>query len=194
MQLQTGEEVSSVALILIGADTISSFTESTTEAKVANQLYSNTLDSYLAAHPWTFASQMVILGREVDVPLEKWDYSYQMPSPTEVIRTRSVTMADYNEKYERLGDKIFTDQNNYTDDLILHYTERPAINLWPGYFLEALTYKLAMKFATSIARDPDLAVVMESRFEIQSARAKTVDSQGTTSRKMGTSRFLAARL
>ncbi len=40
-------DICSKALVLVGANTITSFSESTTESKVANQLYESTLENLL---------------------------------------------------------------------------------------------------------------------------------------------------
>ena len=42
-------DICSKALVLVGANTISSFTENTTESKVANQLYESTLENIITS-------------------------------------------------------------------------------------------------------------------------------------------------
>ena len=49
--------ISSKALVLVGANTITSFTENTTESVIANQLYESTLENLLTRCRWRFASK-----------------------------------------------------------------------------------------------------------------------------------------
>ena len=49
-------DICNKALVLVGANTITSFNESTTESKVANNLYESTLENLLTRCRWRFAS------------------------------------------------------------------------------------------------------------------------------------------
>jgi len=47
--------------------------------------------------------------------------------------------------------------------------------------------------AVSVARDAQLASMMEQKGELQMSRARRLDSQQQTTRKLNTSRFIAQR-
>ena len=51
----TAVELCAAALVKLGADPITSFTESRLEASVAQRLYPIVLDGLLAVHPWSFS-------------------------------------------------------------------------------------------------------------------------------------------
>ena len=60
-------------------------------------------------------------------------------------------------------------------------------------FTIAVEYALAMVFATSIARDASLAALMEKQATNAMAKARSLDSQQQTTRKLVTSRFITNR-
>ena len=53
-------QLASNALLLLGHDPISSFTESTAGAQIASNLYETTYESLLTQHRWRFASKQAI--------------------------------------------------------------------------------------------------------------------------------------
>ena len=90
------------------------------------------------------------------------------------------------------GNKVFADTSTQ-DVVIADYSFRANEETWPSYFTLAVEFSLAIIFATSIARDANLASLMTARAEATMAKARTMDSQQQTTRKLVTSRFLTAR-
>ena len=90
------------------------------------------------------------------------------------------------------GDKAFSDSST-TDEVIADYTFRAQEADWPSYFTLAVEYSLGIVFATSIARDASLATLMQNQAERAMAKARTLDSQQQTTRKLTTSRFITNR-
>jgi len=66
-------DIAAAALILIGADPITSFTETSTEALVASNIYEDVVQSALCASRWRFASNQAELNRLSDVPTGRYD-------------------------------------------------------------------------------------------------------------------------
>ena len=98
-------DICSRALTMVGANTISSFDDGTTEADVADQLYEDTLRSLLTQTRWRFSTQQAQLSRLEDTPHGRWDAAYQIPADSILIH--AVTVNDNLVKYERYGDKIY---------------------------------------------------------------------------------------
>ena len=73
----TSIDLASNALLLIGEETISSFTDDSTAALVAANLYELTFESLLTLHPWRFASTQVTLSRLTATPVSEWSYAYR---------------------------------------------------------------------------------------------------------------------
>ena len=123
-------------------------------------------------------------------PTGRYDLAYQLPS--DLLMLHAVTVNDNLIDYQMYGDKVFADTSTQ-DVVIADYSFRANEETWPSYFTLAVEFSLAIIFATSIARDANLASLMTARAEATMAKARTMDSQQQTTRKLVTSRFLTAR-
>ena len=95
-------------------------------------------------------------------------------------------------EYQTYGNKVYSDTSN-NDTLVADYTFRAEEDTWPSYFTIAVVYSLSIVFATSIARNSNLAGIMADQAQITMAKARNLDSQQQTSRKLVTSRFITER-
>ena len=64
---------------------------------------------------------------------------------------------------------------------------------FPAYFTVALQYALAVAFASSIARDATMLTQMSALAQQAMMKARSVDSQQQTTRKLVSTRFIAER-
>ena len=183
-------DICSRALILIGAEPISSFDDGTTEATVAVNMYEDVVQSALVNSRWRFATNQKVINRLTDAPTGRYDYAYQLPS--DMIMLHGATVNGNLIEYQVYGDKLYADTTE-TDVVIVDYSFRASEVDFPSYFTLAVEFSLAIIFATSIARDASLASLMTERAESSMAKARSLDSQQQTTRKLETSRFLTAR-
>jgi len=186
----TAIKICSRASILIGGDAIQSFTDGTTESDVASSIYEDIARSSLTSTRWRFATTQVQLSRLTDVPASRYSAAYQLPA--DYLSINSLTINDNIIKYDIYTNKAFCDAVE-TDIVMADYIFRIAEEHWPPYFIVALELALAGIFAVSIARDAQLASAMDARAEIQMRKARTLDSQQQTTRKLDTSRFISQR-
>lgn len=166
-------DLCSNALLLIGENTISSFTEDTPAALVAANLYELTYESLLTLHPWRFASNKSQLARLTAAPTNQWKYAYQLPADFLVAQHVDIG----NQNYQIYGDKLFTDETT----IILDYTFKPDESLLPAYFAELLEMRLASVFAVPITESATKSEHYAALADRQLLRAKTIDSQATPS-------------
>tara|TARA_R100000353_G_scaffold149288_1_gene107718 strand:+ start:54 stop:317 length:264 start_codon:yes stop_codon:yes gene_type:complete len=68
-------DICSRALILIGAEPISSFDDGTTEATVAVNMYEDVVQAALVNSRWRFATNQKIVNRLTDAPTGRYDYA-----------------------------------------------------------------------------------------------------------------------
>jgi hypothetical protein len=188
--VNSGIDVCSRALILIGADPITSFDEGTTESTVAVNMYEDVARAALVNSRWRFATNQATLNLLSDAPTGRYDRAYQLPS--DLLMLHAVTVEDLQIEYQMYGDKVFADSDT-SDVLVADYTFRADETSWPSYFTIAVEYSLAIVFATSIARDSTLASLMSSQAQTAMSKARTLDSQQQTARKLVTSRFITER-
>tara|TARA_R100000773_G_scaffold44220_2_gene44583 strand:+ start:269 stop:853 length:585 start_codon:yes stop_codon:yes gene_type:complete len=183
-------DIAARALILIGADPITSFTETSTEALVASNIYEDVVQSALCASRWRFATNQAELNRLTDVPTGRFDFAYQLPS--DMLMLHALTVNDNLIEYNIYGDKAFSNTSE-TDTVIADYAFRVGEEKFPSYFTISVEFSLATTFAVAIARDEQLAALMESKARVAMQQAKTLDSQQQTTRKLVTSRFISER-
>jgi|TARA_R100000329_G_scaffold79221_1_gene67872 hypothetical protein len=179
-------DICSKALVLVGANTITSFSESTTESKVANQLYESTLENLLTRTRWRFAAKQAQLSRNASAPTARWSAKYAVPSGTLLIHT--VTVNDNVIEFDRYESDILCDASS-SDTVVADYTFQPSEANFPPYFKQALVFELASLFAGAIARNDTLSTLYQNRAIAQMAIARAQDSQAQTTRKVDTTRF-----
>ena len=183
-------DICSRALILIGANPITSFDEGSTEALVAVNMYEDVARASLVNTRWRFATNQAVMNLLTDTPTGRYDRAHQLPNDT--LMVHSVTINDNLIDYQIYGDKVFSDTTT-SDSLIIDYTFRANEENWPSYFVIAVEYALANIFATSIARDASLAQLMQSAGTQTMAKARSLDSQQQTTRRIPSSRFITER-
>ena len=183
-------DIASRALVLIGAEPITSFDSSSTEALVATNMYEDTVRAMLSTARWRFATEQSVLNQLSDVPTGRFDIAHQLPSNLLVLH--GVTINDRLIEFTVYGDKVFSDSTS-SDTLVADFTFRADEVDFPSYFSLALQYSLASIFATSIARDDRLMQLMETKANQLMAKARNIDAQQQTTRKLVTSRFISNR-
>lgn len=183
-------DICSRALILIGAEPITSFEDGNTEALVAVNMYEDIARASLVNTRWRFATNQAVLNRLSEAPTGRYQKAYQLPS--DMLMLHAVTVQDLPIEYQTYGNKVYSDTSD-NDTLIADYTFRAEEDTWPSYFTIAVVYSLSIVFATSIARNSNLAGIMADQAQITMAKARNLDGQQQTSRKLVTSRFITER-
>tara|TARA_R100000995_G_scaffold42456_1_gene19854 strand:- start:10338 stop:10925 length:588 start_codon:yes stop_codon:yes gene_type:complete len=183
-------DISSRALILIGAEPITSFTDGSTESLVASNLYEDICRSALSNTRWRFATNQAVLNRLTDAPTGRYDHAYQLPSDTLIVH--AVTVNDLPIGYQIYGDMVYADTST-SDSVIADYSFRATEENFPSYFTIALQYALASAFASSIARDMSLMQMMSQMADQAMLKARNIDSQQQTTRTIPQTRFAITR-
>ena len=183
-------DVCSRALILIGADPISSFDDGNNEALVSSNMYEDVARASLVNTRWRFSTNQAVLNRLTEAPTGRFDAAYQLP--TGWLMTHVVTVNDFPIEYQTYGDKLFCNEDA-SASLVLDFTYRANEEDWPSYFTLAVEYELASIFALTLARDQSLATLMSQQATTSMMKARNLDSQQQTTRKLTTSRFIVNR-
>ena len=86
----TKVSISNNALTILGANTITSFTDGSKAAGIANNLYEFVKKHTLSMYPWKFALKKVQLAQDSATPVNEWDYQYTLP--TDAVSTLPVAV------------------------------------------------------------------------------------------------------
>ena len=146
----TDIKICSDALLMLGANPISSFTEGTDSANICDSLYPDIKKQTLATYPWAFSFKKVQLARLVTTPTTEYKYEYQMPSdmiglPRALYNDDAVGAA-VRKEYKVMGDKILT---NYAEVYIDYQYDVPEYAM-PSYFVQMLKYVLVWHLSLPI--------------------------------------------
>ena len=161
-------DISSNALQMIGADSISSFTDPGAGAAVASALFETLLAALLTRTYWRFAIKKQTLNQLSQTPLNGYKYAYQIP--TDSLKIERI--------YPRIGYQVFEDKI-YTDasTIDIDYTYRVPTTALPAYFVLAFTYMLASEFALSVTDDVAKNKTYAGKFFESLAEAYAADAQ-----------------
>tara|TARA_R100000278_G_scaffold53270_1_gene44674 strand:- start:50 stop:649 length:600 start_codon:yes stop_codon:yes gene_type:complete len=181
------------ALVMIGAQPITSFTDGSTEALVANNVYEDITQASLTRHKWRFATNQKTLSLLTNTPVGRYDYAYQVPTNPEVLQINTITVNDYVIPYARYQDYIYVNSYGSSSTLVMDYIYRVDEAYFPPHFILALEYELASIFAGSVARDAAMIKQFKELSERQFLIAKNIDSSETTTKVLDTNRFINLR-
>lgn len=174
----------------MGGSVISSFEDGTVESDVCDAMYEDIARAALTNTRWRFATNQSVLSRIAAAPTGRFDAAYQLPG--DLLMLNAVTVNDLPIEYDIYGDKVYCNAVD-TDTVIADYIFRAHEGNWPPYFTVAVEFTMAAVLATSVARDAQLASLMEQKASLFMMQARRLDSQQQTTRKLNTSRFIAQR-
>ena len=167
----TEVEICSNALLLLGAQPISSLTDNSDRALLCASLYPTIRDSLLRSHTWSCATKRVVLAPDATAP--SYDYGYAFTLPSDFLRLLSVGEHGYEEDHRIEGRKILTD----SDSCMLKYVFRNTVEAtWDAMLIEAMTLRMAASMAYAVTQSAALAEAMERKYELFMKRARTVDA------------------
>ena len=181
------------ALIMIGAQPISSFSDGSTEALVASNIYDDVVEASLTRHRWRFATTQQQLSLLTNTPTGRYDYAYQIPTSPAVLQIITLTVNDYVIPYSRYQNYIYLNGYGSSNEVIMDYIYKVDEAYFPAHFKLALEYELASIFAGSVARDSSMIEQFKTLSERQFLVAKNIDSAETTSKVLDTNRFINMR-
>lgn len=158
--MTTNIEIASQAMLLLRANTISSFNDDTNEAQILNTLYDDFVEGILSIYPWTFATKKRQLNQDSTAPIGEYTYSHIIPAECKLLwalfsnnNVGSVPVNDYDIYGVEGGRRVYS---NYSA-LYADYTVYTDENNWPPYFKQFAIHALAAHTAVAITGDAKLA-------------------------------------
>lgn len=164
-------DIASNALLLIGDNPISSFTDAGAGAQVAANLYPETKKRLLSEHPWSFALKQQRLNKLSQVPDVLTGFKNAFQLPTDLIRIWNIQS---HSNYTLVGNLLYSNENEILATYIYDVDE---VNL-PPHFTKSLEYSLASDFAIAVTEDNKMSQLMEQKAINAKAQAMSIDSQG----------------
>lgn len=172
----TDIELSTRALIKLGARPIMSFADGSAESEIASLLFAPTRDGLLSSYAWSFATLQAALTPLPSPPIADFQYSYDIPNDALRILSIGQNGAGQGIPYRIIGDVLCTN----ADQIILTYIARVSTAVCPPYFDVALMARLAAEFCLPITENTSRADLLARIADQEFARARQIDAQQDT--------------
>lgn len=175
---QTKIQVCNLALNLIGANEIESFTDESREAQLLNANYELWVHQCFSKYPWRFATTAAQCTQQAVCPIPQWKYAYLLPgdliaidsvylnrvTPVYDTSTNPPTIIRYDNAMA--GDRMFWKNyalysnsllcTNVPEGVWVQYRKRVAEPTWPASFINYVAYYIAIQLCPMIGRQFDL--------------------------------------
>lgn len=172
-------KICNLALSHIGASSIISLLDPTTESRQCNLLYDVAREYVLQAHTWGFAERRARLAQ---LSVEPFGYSYAYQYPTGCLLAREIFQEIKTAKpidYAVVSQDSETSKMILTDqpDAVLVYTANISdTNMFSPTFITTLSYKLASDLAKPVTGDENIGVNMLRYYGAFLDQAKLADA------------------
>lgn len=166
-------ELCNRALVTLGAQPVTGFSDATVEAEIAKHLYPSLRDALLSSHPWRFATAQATLPRLPQTPTADYGFAFQLPPDFLRALSAGVTERGRGLNYRISGRRLEAD----ADSLTLTYVFRPDETGFPPFFDVALIARLAAEFCLPLTESTTRAQLLHQLAEAEFRRAKAIDSQ-----------------
>ena len=181
--------ICSNALLMNGAQTISSFSDNTERARQCANLYPTVRDYVLSSHPWNCCIKRVQLSPDSTSPAYDWVNQFTLPA--DFLRILAVGEAGGEDDYDIEDGKILTDAAL----LNLRYIYRNDNEVkWTGLLVMAVTLAMRSVLAFPITQSTSLEQLITTSIKPILQQARAIDAQDQPPETLGdfhlqTSRF-----
>jgi hypothetical protein len=135
--------ICSDALLMLGANSISSFNEGTDAANISDRLYPDLKNQSLLVYPWSFSFKKIKLSKLITTPTTEYRYEYQLPGdrlgPPRAVYTSASPGQRPSKEYRIFQDKLLTDY----EEVWVDYQYAVQEFEMPVYFVQLLKYMMA---------------------------------------------------
>jgi hypothetical protein len=160
------------ALALLGANTITDFTDNTQEARLIDQFYYSAIKDTLRDYDWAFAAKRSSELAELDDEPE-FGFSYQYQLPSDCLRVIGMSL---DADFEIEGEALLTDETEVRIKYVYDVTD---VSLFDALFRRALVRRLAADLAYPLTRKRTKEEEMILLYERAMAKAKAKDTKET---------------
>ena len=173
------------ALLQLGSQPISSFTEGTDNALLCSNLWPQTRDGVLRSHPWNRAIKRVSLAPSANEPV--WGYAFAFDLPGDLL---TILEVDTKGDHKVENGQILADEN----PLLIKYTYRNEnVPSYDALMIEAMTWAMMSVLAYPITKSTTKSTEINNIYLLRLRLARTVDAQEDSPDQIGDSQLLHAR-
>ena len=186
-------DLSNEALLMLGANSITSFTDNDSNAVLANRFFEGERDAVLRSHRWNCSIVTANLAALATTPIINWLYKFTLPTDPYCLRVldvRTVT-GDIKLDHEIQGRELLTEESTVD---ITYIQRLEDTTLFDALLYQALVFRMAWKMAFPITRSHTVMSQMGTMYEAVVREARTIDSQEGTPEQIETDALTDLRL
>ena len=186
-------DLANEALLLLGSNTITSFTDNDSNAVLVNRFFPSERDAVLRSHRWNYAITTANIASLADTPIIDWEYKFTLPTDPYCLRVldvRTVT-GDIRLDHEIHGRELLTEESTVDITYIQRLEDTTQFD---SLLYQALVFRMAWKLAFPIMRSHTVMGQMGQMYEAVVREARTIDSQEGTPETIDTGTLSDLRL
>lgn len=157
--MATGDTAVSIcnkALLYLGAEAITSFTDGTLSGNACSILYNDVKRATMSMYSWSFTIKKIELVKEAATPVSEWTNQFAFPSDMLTNVPRAVrnsaspgapTTTDWEVQQAANGSTVL--MTNATQ-VYIDYQKEVSETLMPHHFVQLLAYQLAWHLAETL--------------------------------------------
>ena len=187
-------DIANSALNLLGASTISAFTDDSKNARLVNQRYEPVRNRVFRSHAWNCLHKRVQLAQNSTDPVVEYSYAYALPSDClRVLKVHngSTDSIKSDIDYKLEGRNIVTNEGTV---YIIYIAIDTDPNNYDTYLQESISHQLAADLAYAVTNNATLADKYMVRADERLREARFIDATENSLGTIESSEFTDARL
>ena len=187
-------DIANSALNLLGASTISAFTDDSKNARLINQRYEPVRNRVFRSHAWNCLHKRVQLAQNSTAPVVEYTYAYALPSDClRVLKVHNGTTDSIasNLDYKLESRNIVTNEGTV---FIIYIAIDTDPNNYDTYLQESISHQLAADLAYAVTNNATLADKYMVRADERLREARFIDATENSLGTIESSEFTDARL
>lgn len=173
-------EVVNSAFALLKHRRITSLTDGSEQAIIANLRFAICRDAVLESNPWNFATYRATLAQSDITPANTWSYQFPLPTDPYCIKVRdfnpdSTVPAGWEIAVDPVDGRVL--MTNQTSAKIRYTGRQTNLNVWSPLAVVALTYFLAGDLAIAVTGQKNKADEYRNLFKDAIQQAITSDAR-----------------
>jgi len=187
-------DICNSALNLLGASTISAFTDDSKNARLINQRYEPVRNRVFRSHAWNCLHKRVQLAQNSTAPVVEYSHAYALPSDClRVLKIHNGTTDSIASSidYKLEGRNIVTDEGTV---FIIYIALDTDPNNYDTYLQESIAHQLAADLAYAVTNNATLADKYMTRADERLREARFIDATENSLGTIESSEFVDARL
>ena len=187
-------DIANSALNLLGASTISAFTDDSKNARLVNQRYEPVRNRVFRSHAWNCLHKRVQLAQNSTAPVVEYSHAYALPTDClRVLKVHNGTTDSIQSAidYKLEGRNIVTDEGTV---YLIYVALDTDPNNYDSYLQESISHQLAADLCYAITNNATLANNYMARADERLREARFIDATENSLGTIESNEFTDARL